>query len=76
MSFFLKGTPLQRLNCKLVGFSIDGLYSQIAWLRTIKDKRVAKERMENQDEDTHCYDWFICTKKTDKETVLNKIIKK
>jgi peroxiredoxin (alkyl hydroperoxide reductase subunit C) len=25
-------------NCKLVGLSIDGLYSHIAWLRTIKDK--------------------------------------
>lgn len=26
------------LNCKLVGLSVDGLYSHIAWLRTIKDK--------------------------------------
>jgi peroxiredoxin (alkyl hydroperoxide reductase subunit C) len=26
------------VNCKLVGLSIDGLYSHIAWLRTIKDK--------------------------------------
>lgn len=26
------------LNCKLVGLSIDGLYSHIAWLRTIKEK--------------------------------------
>ena len=26
------------LNCQLVGLSIDGLYSHIAWLRTIKDK--------------------------------------
>jgi peroxiredoxin (alkyl hydroperoxide reductase subunit C) len=25
-------------NCKLVGLSVDGLYSHIAWLRTIKDK--------------------------------------
>lgn len=25
-------------NCKLVGLSIDGLYSHIAWLRSIKDK--------------------------------------
>ena len=25
-------------NCKLVGLSIDGLYSHIAWLRTIKEK--------------------------------------
>ena len=26
------------LNCQLVGLSIDGLYSHIAWLRTIKEK--------------------------------------
>ena len=26
------------LNCQLVGLSVDGLYSHIAWLRTIKDK--------------------------------------
>ena len=26
------------LGCKLVGLSIDGLYSHIAWLRTIKEK--------------------------------------
>jgi peroxiredoxin (alkyl hydroperoxide reductase subunit C) len=38
-------------NTKLVGLSVDGLYSHIAWLRTIKEK-------------------------IDKETVLNKIIKK
>jgi len=25
-------------NCKLIGLSIDGLYSHIAWLRTIKEK--------------------------------------
>jgi peroxiredoxin (alkyl hydroperoxide reductase subunit C) len=25
-------------NCKLVGLSVDGIYSHIAWLRTIKDK--------------------------------------
>jgi peroxiredoxin 2/4 len=25
-------------NCKLVGLSVDGLYSHIAWLRTIKNK--------------------------------------
>jgi len=37
---------------------------------------VAKERMEGTDEDTTCHDWFFCTKKLDKETVLNKIIKK
>jgi peroxiredoxin (alkyl hydroperoxide reductase subunit C) len=27
-----------KANCELVGLSIDGLYSHIAWLRTIKDK--------------------------------------
>ncbi|MFA5367200.1 MAG: peroxiredoxin [Dehalococcoidia bacterium] len=26
------------VNCALVGLSVDGLYSHIAWLRTIKDK--------------------------------------
>jgi len=28
----------EKANCKLVGLSIDGLYSHIAWLRTIKKK--------------------------------------
>ena len=37
---------------------------------------VAKERMESKDENTKCYDWFFCTKKIDKETVLKKILKK
>ncbi len=37
---------------------------------------VAQERMESKDEDMNCYDWFFCTKKLDKEEVLNKIIKK
>jgi peroxiredoxin 2/4 len=31
---------------------------------------VAKERMESQDEDTKCYDWFFCTRKIDKDTFL------
>ena len=26
------------MNCKLVGLSVDGLYSHIAWLRSIKEK--------------------------------------
>lgn len=26
------------VNCKLVGLSVDGLYSHIAWLRTLKEK--------------------------------------
>ena len=28
----------EKANCKLVGLSVDGLYSHIAWLRTIKEK--------------------------------------
>lgn len=28
----------EALNCQLIGISIDGLYSHIAWLRTIKEK--------------------------------------
>lgn len=31
------------LNCKLVGLSVDGLYSHIAWLRTIKEKIAFKD---------------------------------
>ena len=27
-----------KANCELIGLSIDGLYSHIAWLRTIKEK--------------------------------------
>jgi peroxiredoxin (alkyl hydroperoxide reductase subunit C) len=36
---------------------------------------VAKERMEAKG-DMKCYDWFFCTKKLDKDTILNKILKK
>ena len=28
----------EKLNCQLVGLSIGGLYSHIAWLRTIQEK--------------------------------------
>ena len=35
----------------------------------------AKERMEGK-EDMHCYDWFFCTRKLDKEKVLKAILKK
>lgn len=36
---------------------------------------VAKERMESKEE-MHCYDWFFCTKKLDKEKVLKTVLKK
>jgi peroxiredoxin (alkyl hydroperoxide reductase subunit C) len=179
MTFASMEDKFTEANCKLVGLSVDGLYSHIAWLRTIKDKieykgmkdvevnfpliedismevakkygmiqpgedttkavravffidpqgmirtiiyyplslgrnfdelhRVllalqtadhfgvatpadwrpgndvivppagscgtAKERMEGKDE-MHCYDWFFCTKKLDKDTVMDAILKK
>ncbi|MGM0629494.1 MAG: peroxiredoxin [Patescibacteria group bacterium] len=34
------------VNCKLVGLSVDGLYSHIAWLRSIKEK-ISYKGMEN-----------------------------
>ena len=180
MTFAHMEEDFEKANCKLVGLSIDGLYSHIAWLRTIKEKieykgmkdievtfplieditmevakkygmiqpeedttkavravffvdpkgiirtiiyyplslgrnfdelyRVvialqtadkfsvatpadwrpgddvivppagscgsAKDRMEGKEEDVTCYDWFFCTKKIDKETVLKAILKK
>lgn len=179
MTFASLEQKFNQANCKLVGLSIDGLYSHIAWLRTIKEKiefkgmknievnfplieditmsvatkygmimpgesstkavravfvidpkgiirtiiyyplslgrnfdelyrvvlalktadefsvatpadwqpgddvivptagscGIAKERMESHG-DIHCHDWFFCTKKLDKDTVLNKILKK
>ncbi len=38
MTFASMETQFEKANCKLVGLSVDGLYSHIAWLRTIKDK--------------------------------------
>jgi peroxiredoxin (alkyl hydroperoxide reductase subunit C) len=38
MTFAKMEPQFNALNCQLVGLSIDGLYSHIAWLRTIKDK--------------------------------------
>src|SRR5574344_3147633 len=180
MTFASMEQKFNDANCKLVGLSVDGLYSHIAWLRTIKEKieykgmkdievkfplieditmevankygmiqpgeattkavravffidpqdiirtiiyyplslgrnfdelkrvliglqtadnfnvalpadwrpgdevivptagscGVAKERMESKAEDTKCYDWFFCTRKLDKDTILNKIVKK
>jgi peroxiredoxin 2/4 len=179
MTFATMEKQFNEANCKLVGLSVDGLYSHIAWLRTIKEKieyrgmkdvevtfplieditmevatkygmmmpgesntkavravffvdpkgiirtiiyyplslgrnfeelyralialqtadefgvatpadwrpgddvivptagscGTAKERMESKDE-MHCYDWFFCTKKLAKATILDKIIKK
>lgn len=179
MTFASMEEQFEKANCKLVGLSVDGLYSHIAWLRTIKEKieyrgmknvevrfplieditmevarkygmiqpgesstkavravfiidpkgviraiiyyplslgrnfdelyralialqtadafsvatpadwrpgddvivptagscGVAKERMEKQ-EDMTCHDWFFCTKKLDRQTVLDRILKK
>lgn len=180
MTFALMQKDFEKYNTKLVGLSVDGLYSHIAWLRTIKEKieykgmknvevtfplieditmevahkygmlqpgesntkavravfvidpkgivrtiiyyplsmgrnfqellrvvialqtadafsvatpadwqpgddvivptagscGVAKERMDTKDGSLKCYDWFFCTKKLDKDTVLQKITKK
>ena len=179
MTFASLEKQFNQANCKLVGLSVDGLYSHIAWLRTIKEKieykgmkdvevtfplieditmnvakkygmmmpgesstkavravfvidpvgvirtiiyyplslgrnfdelyrvilalqtadefkiatpadwrpgddvivppagscGVAKDRMEGKEE-MKCYDWFFCTKKISKETILDKILKK
>jgi peroxiredoxin (alkyl hydroperoxide reductase subunit C) len=180
MTFASMEKQFDKANCKLVGLSVDGLYSHIAWLRTIKEKieykgmkdvevkfplieditmnvanlygmiqpgeattkavravffidpkgiirtiiyyplslgrnfdelyRVlialqtadkfsiatpadwrpgddvivppagscgsAKDRMDGKGEDMHCYDWFFCTKKLDKNKVLDAVLKK
>lgn len=38
MTFGKLSEEFEKLNCQLVGLSVDGLYSHIAWLRTIHDK--------------------------------------
>ncbi|MBN1132304.1 MAG: peroxiredoxin [Bacteroidales bacterium] len=38
MTFATMEKKFNEANCKLVGLSVDGLYSHIAWLRTIKEK--------------------------------------
>ena len=38
MTFASMSKDFEALNCQLVGLSVDGLYSHIAWLRTIKEK--------------------------------------
>ncbi|NLE34120.1 MAG: peroxiredoxin [Bacteroidales bacterium] len=179
MTFATMAEKFEKANTKLVGLSVDGLYSHIAWLRTIKEKieykgmkdvevkfplieditmevaqkygmmmpgesntkavravffidpkgiirtilyyplslgrnfeeiyrvaiglqtadafnvalpadwqpgdevivptagscGVAKERMESKEE-MKCYDWFFCTKKLDKQKILDTILKK
>lgn len=38
MTFGKLNKEFEALNCQLVGLSIDGLFSHIAWLRTIREK--------------------------------------
>lgn len=38
MTFATMEEQFEKANCKLIGLSVDGLYSHIAWLRTIKEK--------------------------------------
>jgi len=38
MTFASMEKQFSEANCKLVGLSVDGLFSHIAWLRTIKEK--------------------------------------
>lgn len=38
MTFAKMEPEFNALNCQLVGLSVDGLYSHIAWLRTIREK--------------------------------------
>jgi peroxiredoxin 2/4 len=38
MTFASLEEQFAKANCKLIGLSVDGLYSHIAWLRTIKEK--------------------------------------
>lgn len=46
MTFANMEAEFAALNCQLIGLSIDGLYSHIAWLRTIKEK-IAFKGMKN-----------------------------
>lgn len=38
MTFATREEQFARANCQLVGLSVDGLYSHIAWLRAVKEK--------------------------------------
>jgi len=42
MTFATLEEKFNKANCKLVGLSVDGLYSHIAWLRRIKETMVYK----------------------------------
>ena len=46
MTFGRMSDEFEALNCQLVGLSVDGLYSHIAWLRTIHD-RIAYRGMQH-----------------------------
>jgi len=46
MTFATMEEKFDKVNCKLVGLSVDCLYSHIAWLRTIKEK-IKYKGMEN-----------------------------
>jgi peroxiredoxin (alkyl hydroperoxide reductase subunit C) len=46
MTFASLEEKFNKANCKLVGLSVDGLYSHIAWLRTIKE-RIEYKGMKN-----------------------------
>ena len=43
MTFASMADEFQKYNTELVGLSVDGLYSHIAWLRTIQDKMVYRD---------------------------------
>ena len=48
MTFASMADQFEALNCQLVGLSIDGLFSHLAWLRTIKEK-IEYKGMKNVD---------------------------
>ena len=43
MTFASMAKEFQKLNCELIGLSIDSTFSHIAWLRTIKEKIAFKD---------------------------------
>ena len=43
MTFATMQPEFEKLNCKLLGLSIDSTYSHIAWLRTVKEKICYKD---------------------------------